>query len=95
MPKHLKRLKVRVRMYKYNIKEWHRLSRQIFERDGYTCKYCGLVGGILEVDHIIPFSKGGTDDLNNLTTSCRMCNRQKKDKSVEEFLLWQDQRNKG
>ena len=51
----------------------------------YTCNYCGQVGGILEVDHIVPFSKGGGDDISNLTTSCRRCNRSKKDMTVEQF----------
>jgi CRISPR/Cas system Type II protein with McrA/HNH and RuvC-like nuclease domain len=66
------------------------LRKQIFIRDNYTCNYCKVVGGILEIDHIIPYSKGGSNDINNLTTACRKCNRQKKDKSVEEFLIWKE-----
>lgn len=76
------------RLYSVNVKEWYRLIKEVFARDNYTCAYCGKVGGKLECDHIIPFSKGGTNELNNLTTSCRKCNRQKKDKSVEEFQAW-------
>lgn len=64
------------------------LISEVFKRDNYTCKYCGRKGGILEVDHIIPFSKGGSNDLINLATSCRRCNRQKKDKDINEFLKW-------
>ena len=79
---------VRKRMYSINVKEWKRIARIVFERDGYICAYCGKLGGMLEVDHIIPYSKGGSDILNNLTTSCRKCNRQKKDKSVESFNAW-------
>jgi len=78
----------KVRSYSLNVKEWKRKSKVVFKRDNYTCAYCSQVGGILEVDHIIAFSKGGDDDLSNLTTSCRKCNRQKKDKTVEEFLKW-------
>jgi hypothetical protein len=39
---------------------------------------------ILEVDHIEPVSKGGTNDLLNLITSCRSCNRGKKDIKVSD-----------
>lgn len=77
-------------MYNINVKEWYRIIKAVFKRDNYTCQYCGKVGGKLEADHIIPFSKGGTDDMDNLVTACRKCNRQKRDKSVEEFLKWRE-----
>nr|DAH80639.1 MAG TPA: HNH endonuclease [Caudoviricetes sp.] len=78
------------RMYETNVKEWKKISNRVLERDNYTCNYCGQIGGILEIDHIIPFSKGGSDDLDNLTTACRKCNRQKKDKSLTEFCFWRE-----
>lgn len=84
----------RARLYERNLKLWKRISKEIFARDNYTCCYCGEKGGILEVDHIIPFSKGGTDNLENLITSCRKCNRQKKDMSVNEFKLWRERYGK-
>ena len=33
----------------------------------------------LEVDHVIPISRGGTDDISNLKTACFKCNRGKGD----------------
>lgn len=78
------------RLFNINVKEWKRISKAVFKRDNYTCQYCGKVGGKLEVDHIFPFSKGGSDNLDNLTTSCQKCNRQKRDKSVDDFLKWRD-----
>jgi len=53
-----------------------RLRFSIFTRDGYTCRYCGKQAGdvILHIDHIIPVSKGGTNDESNLITSCVDCN---------------------
>lgn len=78
------------RLFNINVKEWKRISKAVFKRDNYTCQYCGKVGGKLEVDHIFPFSKGGSDSLDNLTTSCQKCNRQKRDKSVDDFLKWRD-----
>lgn len=80
--------KGRVRLQETDNDLWKEMSKYIFKRDKYICSYCGKVGGKLEVDHIIPFSKGGNDSFENLTTSCRTCNRQKKDKSVKEFLEW-------
>jgi len=51
----------------------------VFKRDDFTCQYCGRKSPevILEVDHITPRSKGGSDDIGNLITSCRECNRGK------------------
>jgi len=58
------------------------LRYKILKRDRHTCKSCGARAPEveLEVDHIIPVSKGGTDDENNLTTKCVPCNRGKSDR---------------
>lgn len=52
---------------------------EVFKRDKFTCQYCGRMSPdvILEVDHLTPVSKGGNDDMINLITSCRDCNRGK------------------
>lgn len=65
--------------------EWTVTRKKVFERDGYKCAYCGKRGGHLECDHIIPISRGGSNDLENLTTACRPCNRAKSDMTVEEW----------
>lgn len=78
------------RLYNTDVKLWKKISKQILKRDNYICSYCNQVGGILEIDHIIPITKGGTNDFHNLTTSCRKCNRQKKDKTVQEFYKWRE-----
>ena len=56
-----------------------KLRFEIFKRDGFQCQYCGKQPpeAILEVDHIIPKSKNGSGDIENLTTSCFDCNRGK------------------
>lgn len=56
-----------------------KLRFEIFKRDEFICQYCGRKTPrvVLELDHIIPRSKGGTDDEDNLTTSCWECNRGK------------------
>jgi len=61
--------------------EWY---RETYIRDGYRCVYCGrdLTERFddwmsIEVDHIIPVSKGGNDNLENRVTTCSVCNRLK------------------
>lgn len=55
------------------------------KRDNFTCQYCGAHGAgvVLEVDHIIPISKGGTSDMDNLITACLDCNRGKGSDLIE------------
>lgn len=54
------------------------LRMEIFERDGNRCLRCGSQEQ-LSLDHIVPLSKGGTNDESNLQTLCRRCNSSKGD----------------
>lgn len=56
---------------------WERRRGQVKRRDNMICRYCGAFTIKGHVDHIIPLSKGGTDDLNNLAWSCPSCNLRK------------------
>lgn len=53
-----------------------RVRFEIFKRDGFRCQYCGAhpPAVILQVDHITPVAEGGTNDTDNLVTSCAPCN---------------------
>lgn len=58
------------------------LRKKIMERDKYTCKMCGNSilkepNLLLEIDHILPLSKGGLTVEDNLQTLCWRCNRSK------------------
>lgn len=58
----------------------NRLRHAVFQKDKYRCRECGRGkedGVSLEIDHIIPVAKGGTNDINNLQTLCKDCNRGK------------------
>lgn len=52
---------------------------EVFKRDKFTCQYCGRMSPdvILEIDHIKPVAEGGTNEMINLITACRDCNRGK------------------
>lgn len=54
-------------------------SLVVFRRDGYRCVNCDTDDN-LTVDHITPWSKGGSDDLDNLQTLCGSCNSSKGDR---------------
>lgn len=56
-----------------------KLRFDVFKRDAFQCVYCGETPPkvTLEIDHIEPVSKGGTNDINNLVTACFDCNRGK------------------
>ncbi|MBR1460968.1 HNH endonuclease, partial [bacterium] len=61
------------------------LREYILERDNYTCQQCGLSikdepNLLLEIDHIVPVSKGGLTTEENLQTLCWKCNRSKSNK---------------
>lgn len=59
---------------------------EVFKRDSFKCQYCGgaVPDVTLEVDHIIPVSEGGTNDLINLITSCRECNAGKSNRMLDD-----------
>lgn len=68
---------------------------EIFKRDNFTCQYCGKSAPevVLNVDHIEPVSKGGTNDLFNLITSCFECNNGKSDKKLDDKSQLKKQHN--
>lgn len=65
---------------------WKKTRQRIFSRDNYTCQYCGAYGVQLECDHIIPVSKGGSNEDDNLVTACFHCNRSKHTKLIQDWL---------
>ena len=62
------------------------LSRRgVFIRDEHTCQYCGRSAE--NVDHVIPRSRGGLHEWENVVAACRRCNSRKKDYTPAEAAM--------
>ncbi len=64
----------------------YELREYLLEKWGRTCAYCEKKDLPLQVEHIVPKSKGGPDRVSNLTLACAPCNRRKGHRPVEVFL---------
>lgn len=60
--------------------------KNIYDHYSHTCSYCGGQPGDvgLDMDHVIPRSKGGKTSWDNIVLSCRPCNRKKADRTPAE-----------
>lgn len=65
-------------------------KKTVLQRSNWSCHYCGVVDGTngvkLNLDHVIPKSKGGGNGNKNLVACCPTCNQAKADTSLEDFL---------
>lgn len=65
-----------------------KIDRQkVYDKYSGHCAYCGKAINIkdMQVDHILPKRNGGTDDIDNLNPSCRLCNHYKRAADIETF----------
>ena len=63
----------------YEVREY------LLEKFNRKCAYCGKKDVPLEIEHIIPKSRGGSDRVSNLTIACHECNQAKGNQTAEEF----------
>ena len=62
-----------------------RLTRfEVFNRDDYTCQYCGKQMRHLTLDHVIPRYRGGQHAWENVVSACMACNRRKAGRTPKE-----------
>ena len=63
------------------------LRQLIIERDEHCCVHCGAteLDGPFQIDHLLPVTRGGTNDPHNLVTACRWCNARKGNLTMEEW----------
>jgi len=77
---------------KWNGSKWIRPEKRlaIYLRDEFRCVYCGrdlhkADATEVNLDHVRPHSKGGSNDATNLVTSCKCCNSSRGNKSLAQF----------
>ena len=58
----------------------------LLEKWGRQCSYCGTKDVPLQIEHIHPRAKGGSNSITNLTLSCEKCNVKKGTKDIKDFL---------
>jgi 5-methylcytosine-specific restriction endonuclease McrA len=63
----------------YEVREY------LLEKWGRTCAYCRATGVPLQVEHIVPRARGGSDRVSNLTLACEPCNQRKGAQTAAEF----------
>jgi 5-methylcytosine-specific restriction endonuclease McrA len=64
----------------------YELREYLLEKDDRTCASCDKTDVPLQVEHLVPRSRGGTDRVSNLTLACAPCNTTKGNTPVEDFL---------
>jgi hypothetical protein len=70
--------------------KWIRQEKRlaIYMRDGLACVWCGIgieSGAQLSLDHLTPYSHGGSNDETNLVTCCSRCNSSRGNRSTKAF----------
>jgi len=66
-------------LYESNIREY------VLIRDGHRCRYCHATGTVLNLDHVVPRSRGGASRPDNLVACCIPCNKKKSNRDANEF----------
>lgn len=70
------------------------VSHAVYARDGRVCAYCQTTEGPFHLDHKLPVSLGGTNDIANLTVACNECNLSKGAKPLDAWIAGDKYRTK-
>lgn len=71
--------------YQQGTLQGYEVREYLLEKFHRACVYCGITNVPLEIEHIIPKSQGGTNQISNLTLACNTCNTNKGTKTAREF----------
>ena len=71
--------------YQQGTLQGYEVREYLLEKWGRACAYCGQIHIPLEIEHIVPKSRGGSNRISNLTLACHDCNQAKDNKTAAEF----------
>ncbi|MCI0709765.1 MAG: RNA-guided endonuclease IscB [Chloroflexi bacterium] len=71
--------------YQQGTLQGYEVREYLLEKWGRQCAYCGKTSVPLEVEHIVPQTRGGSQRVPNLTIACEPCNRKKGNQTAAEF----------
>ena len=83
-PELVRNQSARRRANKKNNGEYKLTKKELTKLYSSNCFYCGKNKSI-EIDHVIPLSRGGTHSIGNLVSACRNCNARKNNKTIMEW----------
>lgn len=73
-------------LYQQGELQGYRVREYLLEKWKRQCAYCGKKDETLQVEHIEPKAKGGSDRISNLCLSCEKCNQKKGTRNIKDFL---------
>jgi 5-methylcytosine-specific restriction endonuclease McrA len=71
--------------YQHGTMAGYELKEYLLLKWGHQCAYCKRTGVPLQVEHLVPKSRGGSHRVSNLTLACERCNQKKGNKTAREF----------
>ena len=72
--------------YQQGTLQGYEIREYLLEKWKRKCAYCDKSGVPLQIEHIHPKSKGGSDRISNLALACKKCNINKGDRNIRSFL---------
>jgi 5-methylcytosine-specific restriction endonuclease McrA len=71
--------------YQHGQLSGYELKEYLLLKWGHQCAYCKQMGIPLQVEHIVPKMRGGSNRVTNLTLACEHCNQKKGNRTAQEF----------
>ncbi|WP_253701192.1 RNA-guided endonuclease IscB [Bacillus sp. FJAT-29814] len=73
--------------YQQGTLQGYEVREYLLDKFGRRCAYCGTKDVPLEIEHVHPKSRGGSNRVSNLTLACRECNEEKDNLTLDEWSI--------